>query len=109
MRLLYHFSTKRFSLVLTSYLLISKLAVGQSGPDYLVTTTGDTLRGRVQLIGKNYQKINLTRPDQPVQQFNATEISTYGNANGVARVSRPVGAREPAQLLAPVVKGYVSL
>ncbi len=83
--------------------------MSQTGPDYLVTATGDTLRGRVQLIGKNYQKINLTRPGQPVQHFSAAEVSTYGNANGVARVSRPVGARGPAQLLAPIVKGYVSL
>ena len=83
--------------------------MGQSGPDYVVTATGDTLRGQVQLIGKNFQKINLTRAGQPVQQFGAAQVAAYGNANGVARVSKPVGARGPAQLLAPVVKGYVSL
>ena len=83
--------------------------MGQSGPDYLVTATGDTLRGRMQLTGKHYQKINLTRTGQPVRQFNAAEVSPYGNANGVARVSKPVGARGSARLLAPTVKEYVSL
>ncbi|WP_161599495.1 outer membrane beta-barrel protein [Hymenobacter nivis] len=102
-------SSKRFGFLLTTCLFTAKVAVGQSAPDYLVTTPGDTLRGRVQLIGKNYQKLNLTRPGQPVQQFSAAEVLAYGNADGVARVSRLVGPQGAAQLLTPVVTGYVSL
>jgi hypothetical protein len=94
-------------------LLFGILPIGaqaqRSMRDYIVTTAHDTLRGRIQLAGKQHGKIRLYRRDGGFSVFGPAQIASYGTANGVIEVSRQVSRNEPARLLMPLVTGYISL
>ena len=50
-------------LILLPLLLLSAFAgfAQSTPPDYVVTTAGDTLRGNLQLLGKQYTRVRLHR------------------------------------------------
>ena len=75
----------------------------------MVTMAGDTLRGRIQQVGKHYNKVRLRRPGMPPADFGAAEITSYGSAGGPIAVSRKVGAHGQPQFLVPLVVGTVRL
>ena len=79
-----------------------------SQPDYLVKATGDTLRGRIQLVGSSNGTIRLLRPGQPTADFSASEARSYGSAAGVGGVSKQIGRYGAPKFLSPLVTGYVS-
>jgi len=83
----------RLPLLLSLLLSASAAVAQQSAPDYLVQANGDTLRGRVQLIGNGKSTVRLFRPGQPAADFSASEARSYGSATGVGGVSRQIGLR----------------
>ena len=97
--------------LLFALLLLSATAAwAQKSPeDYLVTTAGDTLRGRIQQVGKHYDKVRLRRAGTPPADFGPAEITSYGSTDGPIAVSRKVGAHGQPQFLVPLVAGTVRL
>ena len=97
--------------LLILFLLLSTTATwAQTSPkDYLVTMTGDTVRGRIQQVGKHYGKVRLHRAGTPPADFGPAEIASYGSASGPIAVSRKVGAHDQSQFLVPLVVGTVGL
>lgn len=89
----------------------SMLAVAQpsAGPDYVVTTAGDTLRGHLRLMGRHYQQVRLYRAGQPPADFGAADIGAFGSAQGPEKVARRLGSTAPPRFLTPVVEGRVGL
>ncbi|GAB3237917.1 hypothetical protein GCM10027346_30020 [Hymenobacter seoulensis] len=89
---------------------LSALAQRASENHYLVTSKGDTLRGRISITGGQNQTIRLHRPNQSVADFSATDVTSYGDANGVWGVSQAVGRPQgEARFVTPLVLGPVSL
>ena len=89
--------------------LSTSVALAQnSQPDYLVKANGDTLRGRVQLLGSGSSTVRLLRAGQPAADFSASEARSYGSAAGVGGVSKQVGPHGAPRFLTPLVAGYVS-
>ncbi|GAB3296590.1 porin family protein [Hymenobacter tenuis] len=79
-------------------------------PDYLVTISGDTLRGRVVMTGRSVQTLHLRRADKPLADFTAAEAISYGDANGQLGVSQRVGSLQgELRFVTPLIKGPVSL
>ncbi|MBF9237292.1 PorT family protein [Hymenobacter sp. BT683] len=77
-------------------------------PDYLVKANGDTLRGRIQLIGSGASTVRLLRAGQPAVDINASEARSYGSAAGVGGVSKQIVAHGAPRFLSPLVTGYMS-
>lgn len=77
--------------------------------NFLITTAGDTLRGRLKEIGKHGNVIRLYRPGLAPAEFSAGEIILYGSKIGVMKVSRKVGSSGAQQFLVPLVTGHLSL
>jgi hypothetical protein len=98
-----------------SFLLLSILCFSagaafaqNSQSDYLVKTNGDTLRGRIQLVGNGNDVVRLLRPGQPATNFSASEARSYGSGNGISAVSKQIGSHGAPKFLTPLVIGYVS-
>ncbi|MGY2132009.1 porin family protein [Hymenobacter sp. HD11105] len=100
---------KRLLLAVICGLLVETASAQMVNPDYVVTVKGDTLRGRIQVIGKRQNTIRLHRSGIAPMKFDAAQISSYGNASRPIRISREIGSGGPSQLLAPLVSGYISL
>lgn len=77
--------------------------------DYVVTTAGDTLRGRITVSFKGAGRVTLRQPGQPRARFSPAEARSYGDAVGVMGQSQAVGPRKTQQFMAPLVQGPVSL
>ena len=84
-------------------------AAQRSGDDFVVTTAGDTLRGRIQLVGKFSQTLRLYQPGTTPATFTASQVRSYGTGHTALKVSKNVSARGGARLLVPLVHGYVDL
>ncbi|GAA3965482.1 hypothetical protein GCM10022407_09880 [Hymenobacter antarcticus] len=80
-----------------------------AGPDYVVTTTGDTLRGHLRQVGRHYQKVRLYRPDQQPTDFSAADIISFGSSQGPEKVARRLDPSAPPRFLTPLAEGTVSL
>ncbi|GAB2450938.1 hypothetical protein GCM10011375_36290 [Hymenobacter qilianensis] len=100
---------KKLLLFAISCLIFKGVNAQSNGPYYVVTAKGDTLRGRVQLVGKQNNKVRLYRPGIEPIEFGAEEISSYGSNTGPVRVSKKIGLGGPSQFLVPLVVGYASL
>ncbi|WP_055562267.1 porin family protein [Hymenobacter sp. AT01-02] len=81
----------------------------RSAPDYIVTTAGDTLRGRIQIFGPQNQMVRLFREGAATAEFSPTEVRSYGDRSGQLGVSISVGPQGAPQFVVPLVQGYVSL
>lgn len=84
--------------LLILFLLLSAMATwAQKNPkDYLVTMTGDTVRDRIQQVGKHYGKVRLHRAGTPPADFGPAEIASYSSASGPIAVSRKVPTTSPS-------------
>lgn len=80
------------------------------GQDFVVKTSGDTLRGEFRQNARrpDGQTITLLQGKSSLR-FGADEISSYGGPEGVMLVSRTIGARGPRAFVRPLALGYVSL
>jgi len=98
------------ALLLSAALLPAVAQAQQSRQDYVVTTAGDTLRGRIQLTGRSATVVRLHQQNQPTITYSAADLRSYGIGHTPLRVSLPVGrATGQPQLLVPIVSGYVCL
>jgi hypothetical protein len=80
------------------------------GNDYVVTTAGDTLRGRIRLTGRAATIVQLHQHGQPTTTYTANQLRSYGTGHTLLRASQPVGRPNgKPQLLVPLVRGYMSL
>jgi len=97
-------------LSVASLLATTSAQAQQQAADYVVTTAGDTLRGRIQLTGRAATVVHLHQRQHPTITYTASQLSSYGTGHTPLRVSKPVGrpAGKP-QLLVPLVRGYMSL
>jgi hypothetical protein len=108
-----HLRVNTFCLALLSLVGLPFIISAQAqrpNTDYVVTTAGDTLRGRIQLTGRAATVVHLHQRGQPTTTYTASQIRSYGTGRTPLRVSKPVG--QPAgrpQLLVPLVRGYMSL
>ena len=97
-------------LTLLSLTLLTNTAFAQSAKqDYIVTTIGDTLRGRIQLSGKNGDLVRLARSGASLTAFGPAEAQSYGTSAGPMRVSKKSGVDAKPQFMLPLVEGYVRL
>ncbi|MDO7848176.1 porin family protein [Hymenobacter sp. M29] len=98
------------SLLLFPLLLASSVGFAQQiQPNYVVTTTGDTLRGQVQQVGRHFSRVRLHRPGQSPAEYSASEITSFGSGKEPERVSRADGPHSQPRFVQPLVTGYVSL
>lgn len=81
----------------------------KSQQNYLVKSTGDTLRGRIQQVGQHHSKVRLYQKGALPLEFGAVEATSYGSSTGVIAVSKQVGAHGQQQFMVPLVAGLVSL
>ncbi len=77
--------------------------------DFVVTSTGDTLRGRIRLKGRSAAMLRLYQPQQAPVTFTASQVRSYGTNHTLLKVSRPVGPHGKRLFLIPLVRGYMSL
>jgi opacity protein-like surface antigen len=100
----------RLSLLLPFSLLTVSASFAQSAqPDFVVTANGDTLRGRIRQVGKEFGPIRLYRPGQEPAVYGPSEARSFGSARGSEGESHTVGKQGKPQFVVPLVKGYVSL
>lgn len=90
-------------------LSITAAQAQKSQHDYLVKATGDTVRGRIQQVGKHYTKVRLYQNGAAPVEFSAADATSYGSPAGIMGVSRQVGTHGPRQFVTPLVTGYVSV
>ncbi|WP_324677265.1 porin family protein [Hymenobacter sp. GOD-10R] len=90
-------------------MLAGSAAAQHTATDYVVTAAGDTLRGRIQLVGKHAQLIRLYRPGMPAAEFSANQARSYGDASEPIGISKTVGPHGTPQFVRPLVQGYVTL
>lgn len=100
---------KSYFLFAACWLAILSANAQSTGQDYLVTTKGDTLHGRIQLVGGQNKTVRLFRRGQPSADFTPTEAISYGDATGPIGVSKMVGPHGNQQFVTPLIEGYVSL
>ena len=85
-------------------------ALAAQAQDYVETTAGDTLRGRIQLGSGPAGQLRLYRPGAAPAAFTARQARSYGNGRTLLKTTRPVGRVDGApRFLAPLVRGGVSL
>jgi hypothetical protein len=100
-----------YAALLATVSLVTTTARAQRlGNDYVVTTAGDTLRGRIRLTGRAATIVQLHQLGKPTITYTANQLRSYGTGHTLLRISQPVGkpAGKP-QLLVPLVRGYMSL
>ena len=98
-------------LILLPLLLLSAFAgfAQSTPPDYVVTTAGDTLRGNLQLLGKQYTRVRLHRDGMAPTEYGPMEAAAYGSTAGPFAVSKVVGRGGKRQFMFPLVHGPASL
>ncbi|TGD79733.1 porin family protein [Hymenobacter wooponensis] len=99
------------SLLLLALGLTTIPALAQrAGNDYIVTTAGDTLRGRLQLTGSRLQTLILRRTGQAPTTFSPTAVVSYGDENSLLGQSKLIGPHASTpEFVTPLVQGYTSL
>ncbi|MBC6989343.1 porin family protein [Hymenobacter sp. BT491] len=105
---LYFFYVKSFVLLAAFGLTAFAATAQRVNQDYLVTAGGDTLRGRLQIPHK-LKTVRLFQGGKSISEFTPVEAVSYGDASGPIGVSKRIGPHGPAQFVAPLVLGYVSL
>lgn len=104
-----------YTLVVKYFLLFACLGLAVSAQaqrtdqDYLVTSTGDTLRGRVLVFSKGAGHVALKRKKTPSVRFEAAQLQSFGDQQEVLGRTLPVGPHQTLQLVTPLVQGPVSL
>lgn len=79
----------------------------RSYQDFVVTTTGDTLRGNLIISGR--AAVKLRQPGGGRAVFSPAEARSYGDKTGVIGLSQTVGVHGQPQFMVPLVQGPVSL
>ncbi|AHJ98468.1 porin family protein [Hymenobacter swuensis] len=89
-------------------LFAGTVAAQKTSNDFVITSSGDTLRGQT-VFSKRLQQIQLRQPNQPVQTFSASQAAAYGDETGPIRVSKRVDHQANPKFLTPLLNGPVSL
>ncbi|SET11422.1 porin family protein [Hymenobacter actinosclerus] len=99
-----------FSWILFLFLTLpAALHAQSSGQDYVLTTAGDTLRGRIKITQKPVKTVWLYRTGQPADSFTANQLRGYGDPKGLLETTRQVGPHGKKEFVSALVTGYVSL
>lgn len=96
-------------LLAACWLTIVSASAQGARQDYLVTTKGDTLYGKIQLIGSQNNAVRLFRRGLPTADFTPAEVTSYGDDTGLIGVSKIVSSHGNLQFVTPLIEGYVSL
>lgn len=76
---------------------------------YVVTTSGDTLRGEVKSFGSSFGKVRLIRAGQPSVDYGPEAVRSYSVSDGTVRVSRTVRHQGTARFFEPLLLGPMSV